>query len=1073
MKKTLCYIFLITCSLILHGQEVVPPVKQGGGTGSMTITPDPNDTTKKRINAGSTTPVRTGSDTIKIIGNNRNKAISIIIDHSGSMDGDPIRAAKNSSAIIIDLIKIWGRTDLFPDQIGNIQFQYIQFGGQGQQNVLHPLGRIKDIDKLRNDIVSASTRYSNTDFTMGIDPVVQSVHDSLDHKTIFLTDGQDQSAGPNPTPGYYDALDEIKYIVYGQKFSVGQKGWLSIVNNSEEYLVNDEYEVFAVFVKTLFGFVDNINNYLVRQGDKRIAPNEPYPLTKHSNMRSHLAILSIPRAAAGLKVLNITDQNGKALDIKDYTVYQAATFFNVVLNGNVPAGNYQVNFDPNTISRSHNIHYINFERINMTLKPFTTPDLAGGCFLENSSVNFDFKYWDLDQDIEVAYPDFLSHSAYRYKMFNNNVDVTGKGKKGLLFSQSFGFGSAGNYEVRSAWSYNEDKLKNGDPPLAVTATVCVTQNGSLVHLDYDTAYTWEGREIAFKATVLDQNPTITNRNRKLVLDLGGGNSIDLLQAPSNNRSYNGTLNYVERGRDYTLSLKNVNRNFNFALDSTSVTTFYGRERDLTITYRGKDFSSLKRNYNPDSFWDKLRYAFSPSAHDLPDSAYTYSGKNLAVPYELPYYSPTQDDVNFEISINKVFPDENINIDFLIDSQSKSYAMSKVGKITFPFWPFEGMGWPQTSHNMSDAVTFNFPQQKGVSGNNIASNVLVITKRTGTMNIEEPLYPEPKFTAQGALEFQRSDGATQRIAVPDNTTIISIKTNSFDRMATIWRWWANRVLAMTILGLIAMAYLLPLWAAIRKSRQKVRTWRRLLHNEHLKPQDLWNSPETNQKCNPELMLPKEIKSSFIDENGLESRKVFDSWVKETITLDNQDPKKANKLIKKRIGYQPVLSKSSNTGMIFSYVIFPVFFLAKLVDFWRAAFEVDKNTIKNSKLINYARKAEDLGVPNVPSSFSFKGHGMINITFSDQGDGDVRLRDIKAQGKIAELIIHADYVVVHAKNYALNIQWPNGEDTHASYNDRASSPKGITEFDFEVEDKLFIRVTDIDYEEKACVVATNRL
>ncbi len=987
------------------------------------------------------------------------------------MDGEPIKAAKNSSAIVIDLIKIWGRSDLFPDQIGNIQFQYIQFGGKGQQKILHPLGKITDIDKLRNDIVNAATRYSSTDFTMGMEPVVQSVADSLDHKTIFLTDGQDQSVGPNKTPGYYSSLDEVKFVVYGQpNISVDQKGWLSIVKDTEEFHVNDEYEVFAVFVKTLFEFVDNINKYLVRQGDQRIEQNIPFEITKHSGNQSHLSILSVPRSATGLKIDNITDSSGSPLATSDYIVYETKTFLSIVLNPNVATGDYKVNFIPSSLNRSHSISYINFEQVNIALKLFTTPDVTNGCYLENSSVNFKFKYWDLDLDKEVAYPDFLSHSAYRYKLLNDRIDVTGKGDKGLLFSHAFDFGSAGNYEIRSAWSYNEEKLKNDDPPLSVVGNICVSRNGSLVRLKYDTTLTWEGREIEFTATIEDQNPIIAQQNKKLVLDLGNGSNLDLIQDSSNPRTYRGTLDYVERGRDYTLSIKNINSNFNFALDQSSNTTFYGKERTLKITYRGKDFSSLKRNYNPDSFIDKLRYAFSPSASDLPDSSYTYQGDNLIIPYEIPYYSALNDEVQFQISINKVFPDEEIKIDFLIDSQANEYPFPDTRVIALPFWPFSGMGWPKYSQSKSSAISFRFPQQKGsATTNNIASNNLIINKLEGAMDIEVPLYPEPKFTAEGNIEFKKRSGKRQSIRVPTNTTIIEIKTNQLDRMATLWRWWATRALVIIIALLIIALYLFPYLASVRKSRQKVRVWRRLLYNDHLRPEDLWNSPEMNQKCNPDLALPSEIRALFRDLHSMESRKEFETWIKEILAIDAQDPKKANRLIKKKIGYQSLFINAPTTIKPLLWILFP---FIKLIDFWRAALQLDRKAIKNARLIEYVRTVEDINTPNVPSTFSFTGQSIINVTFSDRSDNNVRLRDIKAQGKIAEITLNTDYVTIQSKNFALKILWPTGEDTYASYNDRTSSPRGITGFEFEVEDRLFVRVTDIDFERRACVIATNR-
>lgn len=1063
---------LLTFSSTSLGQDVVPPVKKSAGSGAMTITPDPNDSLSGKSRTKANTSTISTGDTLRSIKTGRGKAISIIIDHSGSMHGEPLNAAKRSSAIVIDLIKIWGQADLFPDEIGNIQFQYIQFGGQGQQNVLHPLRRISDIDQLRNDILNSVTRYSNTDFTSGLEPAVRAIPDSLDHKTIFLTDALDQGKGPNRAKGYYNSLDEIKFIIYGSsRDSVKQKGWLSILNDADEYHVNDEYEVFALFVKTLFEFVDNINKYLVRQGEQRIDINKPFSLSKHSASQSHLSILSLPKEAIGLKIRSITDALGNILDPSQYKLYPASTFLNIVLKPSVPSGDYKVNFESNSISRSHKIQYINFEKANIQLKLFTNQNKGNSCFLENSSVNFDFKYWDLDQNVEVSYPDFLSHSAYRYKMFNDIIDETGSGNNGLLFSHSFSFGSAGSYEIRSSWSYNEQKLKNDDPPLSIVENICVSKNGSLVHLEYDTTNTWQGREILFTAILADSNPSINKQNRKLILDIGSRDEIELVQDPSNNQHYQGTLENVERGRDYTLSLKNINPNYNFALDASSITTFYGRERTLQITFEGKDFSGLKENYDPDSFLDRLRYAFSPSASELPDSSYTYIGDELIVPYELPYYSSLSDEVKFEISINKVFQDETLDLNFIIDSNSQNYPHSDVKLIYPQFFPFTSMGWPKFSREYENAVTFQFPEQTGSStGTGSVTNSLKIQKREGGMDIQAPLYPEPSFTARANLIFTKSNGTIQKIIVPDNVTIIEVKTNQLDKMATRLRWWAMRIIMFFVSGLLLLLYLIPLYFSIRKSRQKVRQWRRILDNDHLKPQDLWNSPEKNQKCNPQIALPEVIKSSFVDDHGILSKNEFDSWIKETIILDNQDPKKANRFITKRIGYQSIFEKSKVPGKILYIILSPILIL---VDVWRASLEVDKRIIKNTKLIEYVKTVEDINIPNIPSTFSLSNQNMINVTFNDKADNAIRLRYIRAQGKVVEIVIHTDDISVHSKNYTLNLLWSNGENSFAGYNERIRSPRGINEFEIEVEERLFIRVTDIDYEQKACIISVNRL
>lgn len=1063
-KHTLLALYFIAllATSPLIAQTTVPPVKkQSGGSGSMTVNPNPN---QQGTQAGTTSSGQQSSGntaTPQPVSAGGQNAITVIVDYSGSMSGAPLSAAKKSTAILIDLIDLWG-SQLFPQQIGNINFQYVEFGGTGESTVLYPLGTITNSSQLKTDILQSTTSYGGTDFSSGFDAALGELSGkNLQNKTLFLTDAGDGGAGPNSSPGYYDPLNDVNFLIYNSPgSSVQQKGWLNAVQNGNENHVDSEYDVTSIFVKTLFGFVDNINRFLVRQGKKSIDVGQPnFEIIKHNPDKEHLLILSRPLQS--LKIEKILDANGQEVPAGQYTIYEAASFFNVVLSDSLPKGAYQIVFDQSTFNRSYYISYINFEETDIFLKAETTPQLSQGeCFVENSAVVLDFKYWDRRADVAVDYPDFLSHVAYQYDIRNGIGNQSGLGDQGLVFNYTFPYGSSSKYEIWTAWNYNLGKLQNGDPPLGITQNICVTQNGSLVHLEYDTALTWEGRQIEMTATVLDQsNPNLTSTNQRLYLSTGTGQTVTLKQDIANQFQYTGLLDYVKGETQYKLSMDNRNANFQFALDSSSQASFYGKGRKLKVTYTGKDFSSIQQKVSFNDFFDKMRFAFNNQS--VPVNSFSYTGQNIVIPYQIPFYDPVNETIGLTISINKIFPDEHGMLKLVVDSLAHSYPAKDVK--SGGIW-----GWFSSSNDYPDAVkfVFNFPDSIPLSSTSLQSSQQCnIIKREGQMYFDQPLYKEPQFETQGALTFTTLQNQTRNIPLQVTEVKFDITTSFWDRFRVQTIWWFYRVLFGIILFVIIILYLLPYLVAKKKNNQKVRFWKRVRDTETLLLKDLWRDPVNGEQCNSVLELPEQLKSKFLDSHGQPSKAALLSWHESLKTIQNKD--KESKEIKRKIAYKSMIRKTNVFGK-FVYVLFLPF--SVLIDLWRNAMEWDDSIIKNKDFLKYVRTIEDLNVPNVPSEWYFAEKSQIHITFADKKENAARTRHLRLQGNIAELQFHSDKVVLIAGKQ-LEVKWPDGEREFLMDMGRCESPKFIDSFYFIVNEQIEVRVENINYEAPSCNIKTH--
>jgi ABC-type glycerol-3-phosphate transport system permease component len=1034
MKKILgLNIILLFIAFTVVGQNTVPPVKKGN-SGTMTITPDPNKSGSNNSASSGTQASNSGNQ----------NSVTVIIDHSGSMIGVPLNAAKNSSVILIDLIDLWGR-ELFSQQIGKINFQYIQFGGKDEFNVLYNLGTIQNTIQLRNDIINSTTQFGGTDFSSGIEPALnQLAGKKLNNKTIFLTDGGDNGIGASPNIGHYKDLVDTKYVIYGSpNTSVQQKGWLTAVPNGSEFHVNSEYEVLALFVKTLFEFVDDINYYLVRQGTQQIDKNNSFKIYKHSPNKKYMMILSKP-ANTNLEIEKILDISGKKLSTNSYSIYNKQTFFNIFLNDSLPSGEYKIIFKNS--NQNHNLFYINFERCNIFLNLQTTPVLnQSECFVENSSVNFDFKYWDADQNKEINYADFLNHSAFHYKITDNIIEKTGKGRTGLVFSHSFPVGSAGAYQVWSTWSYNEEKMRlQNNPALSLMKEFCVSKNGSLVHLDYDTTMTWEGREIIFTATILDNKQYIIDNTKALYLDTGKG-IVTLSQDSSNKQKFVGNLDYVKGNTQYVLSLLNKDNRFQFAFDNSSITTFFGKKRYVIISYSGKDYTSYK-NKNLNNIFSKIGYVFSDK--NIPVKRYFYEGKDIVIPYYLPYYEKMDDNIQFSFTVNKIFHDEEASLTFKSDSLHYIYPCDNtlVGGIWGAFCQ---------KRNYDNAVevilTFKDSTLLITKGNPI-EQFCRITKKSGQMYFPNPLYKEPSFSINGKIQIRNKN----RMIKLDYTSVkLDISTSDLDKFYVLTKWWVYKVLLIIGLCILFTIYLILFLVARFKSNQKVKFWYRLKNNELSQLEDLWSEPGKHKKCFLKLEIPDEIKNTFQNAEKKADKNIFINW------YQSENSERFDE-IKKRFCYRSLFHGNLFIKVLY-ICLFPLFLL---IDLFRNAFEKDKTIIKNKDFLEYVQTVEDFNIANIPSEWSFENQHRIIVSQNQPGTDSVRLRNNAYVGACVEILFINNSLSIISKSPSVSVYMPDGNEKYLSKEQRAELPAKISTCRLLVNEEIEIKIDDIDYETMSC-------
>ena len=378
-------ISVFVLSLLLSSQslkaQVVPPVQvDTSSSATLSITPYPDTTTPgsgaiRPPNAsGSTVPPPVQASTPPVISSTSPiqqagpPSITLIMDQSGSMhNSGKLMQAQRSAIALLDLIEVW--QDVYSSELADMRFNYVSFGGPGEEYALPQviLRSPGDFTQLRTDIRNNNKDLGGTFYGSGLDKAISILQgQGLNNKTLFLSDAEDDpSSIPNPSQNY-SVLGDLNFIVYTHLPPTTRllQKWTSQIPGSSEEIVQDEFGLTAFYVKTLFGFVDDINKYLVRQNNKvRIAGNGSFDFIKHQTDTSHTVVIGRP-----LENINISRIEGPqgTIDASNYVLAERGTFIHLELNAGLPQGPYKVFFD-GAPSSGFDINYISFERTNINL----------------------------------------------------------------------------------------------------------------------------------------------------------------------------------------------------------------------------------------------------------------------------------------------------------------------------------------------------------------------------------------------------------------------------------------------------------------------------------------------------------------------------------------------------------------------------------------------------------------------------------------------------------------------------------------------------------------------------------
>ncbi len=964
-------------------------------------------------------------------------SISLIIDHSGSMC-PTFPHVKTSAIVLVDLIRIWQK--LYPARLGNLQFQYVKFGGRKEVAQVYALSEISDFEQLKRAIRGGECKYGNTDYGGGIDQALAELQGTkLQNKTILLSDGVDHGKGPDGASSRYDVLGETQFIIYGPgaagKLVSKKQGWLGAIKESSRENVSSEFEVTGIFVASLFDFVDDINKYLVRRGGQKIAPGNRFLFIKHSGMESHNIVITRPKS--DIAISKIISPMGTELTPQDYDLHETETFYQIILNASLPKGEYRIEFSGMT--RSETFNYINFEKCEIDLRLFTTPDLKEGeCFFEDSMVNFEFKFWDMKQDMAITYPDFIPYTAYCYEIIDDHntlfTEMTGTDPDKLMFSKAFPAGAEGRYEARSSWNYNLGKLENQKSTQDPVLTLCVKPEGSLVHIEYDPALAWQGRDLVFSGTLEDPGINMLKKLKTIHLDTGHG-TVKLKQVSANQNGYRGVLSHV-KPVDYQLSIASQG-GYDLAVDTSSKTQFTGKKRLIIVRVEKEEFVSFDMDM---TWWDKLKYAVGDLfgrqyRHRQP---YEYSAqKDIDIPYVIPYSEAYDVTTPIDFSLNRVFEDETLNLRF-----------ETFGDSVFPC-PEAGTGgiWGafQKTGPIEDAVQVDLEIEGNVDlqGDSVIQ-VMHVVKKPGDMLFDKSLYREPGIQTQGTLKIQLADGMERRIRLEDVRITFEIKTDIMDYWLTKAVRWGKWTLLCIAVIIYLLALMLMMAKAFFNRKFKHAYWLQI-HNALLA--DYWSEELKNKKCRTELEIPGDIKKKF------ENREEFVEWLKISDEKSLQD----------RLSRRSMFVRPNVIGKLVYLAVLPMSFL---VDKTISALELGSSVINKKDLFDYVARVNDPTLSNIPSRWSFSGESVIEITHSKMGSDAVRLRHSAFPLPLARLSFIGNTLQILALKSTMEVEYAPGKTKTVTIGQTESSPPNVRNMTIRMEKECTIAISNINFESRAC-------
>ena len=372
--------------------------------------------------------------------------------------------------------------------------------------------------------------------------------------------------------------------------------------------------------------------------------------------------------------------------------------------------------------------------------------------------------------------------------------------------------------------------------MRIVHTFCIDPGDAWIDIAYDSTFAWEGRIMEFTGTLVDQNgnplpanQALVNRFQTIDLNLGMGGTIQLTRT-GNNNEYTGTSNPLEPGT-HTMSIASPPGNINLQLHRNTDSVFEVQPREIILTYTVPNY----RQASGTTWRDKLLYVWQElRGNPLPDTVMTRQGRGeIRVPILLPYKDALDKQIPIDISLNKLFSDEQASMQ-VVASEDTAYVFEK----------------------KSDAVRVSFVGRDSVqlAARPQRLQSLHIIKRSGRMDFDTPISPEPFLDVRGNLVNTSTSG----VDVPLDATqvIFEISTHPGNKFLVNLLFWGWVILLSLITAFLLVVVGILAIIALRNFHEKLSLWRDEI--SRYSPEDFYASfPESIKKFCKQYTRNKEF------------------------------------------------------------------------------------------------------------------------------------------------------------------------------------------------------------------------
>lgn len=581
------------------------------------------------------------------------RTLTVIIDHSLSMKGGRIEAAKESTKTLLALMKVW--RDAFPQEAGRVRFQLAVFGSHDNSEALIHPSPLTDLEVAEQKVDAIATVSRTTDFDAGFSvalPALQKTRGS-GNLTLFLTDGEDEGPGPRAGTNYVP-LGSTRFVIYGSRLSVQSNGWLSALPGATETHVSNPSDLNGAFIRILLEFIGANQSVLMRQGYLRF-PEGGIPFRKYAEGPLDLVF------ATAVAFKSVSTEDGRTLSSDSYQVTNLNGLTRLTLSPAVPPGPLVLR----VAQPSAGTDYVSFEASRIGLR-FS---VGNGCAVENSVRNIEvqFVYGPGGSAGRVVdEPDFLRLVSYRVRIQNQGAGKTllerSGGGEERVFDVTPQYGSAGEYDLMGSWTYgiSVPPPSSDSTGMSPAGKLCIGKDGTLVALSANPIEPWEGRDVRFEGN-LDSaaSPAVLEMDR---IPLSVGNTVvPLIKIPGASRGYAGVIQDATPGR-HPISFANSDTRFILALKGGSPAAIDVRKRTLVV--RTVETASGAGDVMPGDSqgrmaraWLAMRDLFGHGAAVTRDDRVFTNERRIDIPVKLPYVRETDVRVPIQVSIERVLPDE--------------------------------------------------------------------------------------------------------------------------------------------------------------------------------------------------------------------------------------------------------------------------------------------------------------------------------------------------------------------------------------------------------------------------------